>query len=233
MKKPKKIFIPSTRWALAAGEARQKHLRFVLTWWRGQTKKLKFPRFRQVLSEGVSMKKTKINFYSFDGPCISLEKRAKTNRRFCPYLVREAFAKASGRLPEGERETSLRKELSTVIDEVSVGDKREPASGHARARVGKSVSGALKGQESAARRKKNKISSSDGGLTLDPEIRHTPDFLILLSGGGIPGKKGVRGKKNKISSFDGRRVSLRENGHPPRFLSFLSGGTRCQKEANR
>src|SRR5574344_761245 len=136
MKKPKKIFIPSTRWALAAGEARQKHLRFVLTWWRGQTKKLKFPRFRQVLSEGVSMKKTKINFYSFDGPCISLEKRAKTNRRFCPYLVREAFAEASGRLPEDERETSLRKELSTVIDEVSVGDKREPASRRAPACVG-------------------------------------------------------------------------------------------------
>jgi hypothetical protein len=87
------------------------------------------------------MKKTKINFYSFDGPCISLEKRAKTNRRFCPYLVREAFAKASGRPSEGERETSLRKELSTVIDEVSVGDRREPASRRAPACVGKSVSG--------------------------------------------------------------------------------------------
>jgi hypothetical protein len=82
------------------------------------------------------MKKTKINFYSFDGPCISLEKRAKTNRRFCPYLVREAFAKASDRPSEGERETSLRKELSTVIDEVSVGDRREPASGRAPACVG-------------------------------------------------------------------------------------------------
>ena len=64
-----------------------------------------------------------LNFYSFDGLRISLEKRAKTDRRFCPYLVREAFAEASDRHLEGERETSLRKELSTVIDEVSVGDR--------------------------------------------------------------------------------------------------------------
>jgi hypothetical protein len=198
MKKRKKIFIPSAGRAFVAGEARRKRPRFVLTWWGRQTKKLKFCRSRQVLGEGVSMKKTKINFYSFDGPCISLEKRAKTNRRFCPYLVREAFAEASGRLPEGERETSLRKELSTVIDEVSVGDRREPASGHAHACVGKSVSGALKGQESAPRRKKIKISSLDGGPTLDPEIRHTPDFLILLSGGGIPGKNRLGKKKRKF-----------------------------------
>ena len=198
MKKPKKIFIPSTRWAFVAGEARQKHLRFVLTWWRVQTKKLKFPRFRQVLSEGGLYEKTKINFYSFDGPCISLEKRAKTNRRFCPYLVRETFAETSNRPSEDERETSLRKELSTVIDEVSVGDRREPASGHAHACVEKSVSGAFLAQESDLRRKKNKISSSDGGLTSSPEIRHTPDFLILLSGGGIPGKTASGEKKRKF-----------------------------------
>jgi hypothetical protein len=275
MKKRKKIFIPSTGRALVAGEARRKRPRFVLTWRGRQTKKLKFRRSRQVLGKGAFMKKTKINFYSFDGLSISLEKRAKTNRRFCPYLVREAFAKASGRLPEGERETSLRKELSTVIDEVSVGDRREPASRRAPACVGIPSPSCRKttknnffflreGEEGpwlswssrenepcflapscrlgseggsepgkALGRKKNKISSSDGGPTSDPGIRHTPDFLILLSGGGIPGKKGVRGKKNKISSFDGRRVSLRENGHPPRFLSFLSGRTRCQKEAKK
>jgi hypothetical protein len=233
MKKPKKIFIPSTRWAFVGGEARQKHLRFVLTWWRVQTKKLKFPRFRQVLSEGGLYEKTKINFYSFDGPCISLEKRAKTNRRFCPYLVREAFAETSNRPSEDERETSLRKELSTVIDGVSVGDKREPASRRAPACVEKSVSGAFWTQESDLLRKKNKISSLDGGPTLDPEIRHTPDFLILLSGGGIPGKRGVRGKKKKISFFGGRSVSSLRIRHPCDFLSFLSGRTRCQKEANR
>ena len=152
------------------------------------------------------MKKTKINFYSSDGFFISLEKRAKTNRRFCPYLVGEASAKASGRPSEGERETSLRKELSTVIDEVSVGDRREPASGRAHACVEKSVSGAFEAQESDLRRKKNKISSSDGGPTLDLEIRHTPDFLILLSGGGIPGKNRFRGEKTKISSPDAGRV---------------------------
>jgi hypothetical protein len=166
------------------------------------------------------MKKTKINFYSFDGLRISLEKRAKTNRRFCPYLVR----KASGRPLEGERETSLRKELSTVIDEVSVGDRREPASRHAHACVEKSVSGAFEAQESDPRRKKNKISSLDGGPTSDPEIRHTPDFLILLSGGGIPGKRGVRGKKKKISFFGGRPVPLLRIRHPCGFLSFSSGG---------
>jgi hypothetical protein len=179
------------------------------------------------------MKKTKINIYSFDGPCISLEKMAKTNRRFCPYLVGESFAKVSDRPSGGERETSLRKELSTVIDEVSVGDKRQPASGHARACVGKSVSGALKGQESAARRKKIKISSFDGGPTLDLEIRHIPDFLILLSGGGIPGKNRFRGEKTKISSSDAGRVSGRSDAPKARLPVLPLWGTRCQKEAKR
>jgi hypothetical protein len=146
--------------------------------------------------------------------------------------VREAFSEASDRPSEGERETSLRKELSTVIDEVSVGDRRESASGHAHACVGKSVSGSLKGQESAPRRKKIKISSLDGGPTSDPEIRHTPGFLILLSGGGIPGKRGVRGKKKKISFSDRGPVSSLRIRHPCDSLSFLSGRTRCQKEAN-
>jgi hypothetical protein len=175
------------------------------------------------------MKKTKINFYSFDGTCVSIENRAKTNRRFCPYLVREAFAEASVRLSEGERETSLRKELSTVIDEVSVGDRRIPASRRALACVGKSVSGALKGQESAPRRKKIKISSSDGGPTLDPKIRHTPDFLILLSGGGIQAKRGLRGKKKKISSSDRGPVSSLKIRHPCDFLSFPSEGKNPRK----
>lgn len=62
MKKQKKIFIPSAGRALVAGEARQKHLRFVLTWWRAQTKKLKFPRFRQVLSEGGLYEKNQNKF---------------------------------------------------------------------------------------------------------------------------------------------------------------------------
>jgi hypothetical protein len=52
MKKPKKIFIPSSRWAFVAGEARRKRPRFVLIWWGRQTKKLKFCRSRQVLSGG-------------------------------------------------------------------------------------------------------------------------------------------------------------------------------------
>jgi hypothetical protein len=153
------------------------------------------------------MKKTKINFYSSDDACLSFRKRAKTDGRFCPYLVR----KASGRPPEGERETSLRKELSTVIDEVSVGDRREPASGHAHACVEKSVSGALKGQESDPRRKKNKISSLDGGPTSDPEIRHTPDFLILLSGGGIRGKRASEGRKIKFLPSVASRFPLSES----------------------
>jgi hypothetical protein len=55
---------------------------------------------------GVSMKKTKINFYSFDDACLSFRKRAKTDGRFCPYLVREAFAKAS---PSGRREGDIPK----------------------------------------------------------------------------------------------------------------------------
>jgi hypothetical protein len=267
MKKRKKIFIPSKKRTFAAGEARRKRRRFVLTWWGRQTKKLKFCRSRQVLGEGAFMKKTKINFYSLDDACLSFRKRAKTDGRFCPYLVGEAFAKASDRSSGGERETSLRKELSTVIDEVSVGDRREPASQRAPACVGipspscrkttKNIFCFLRESEEgpwlswsarenepcflapscrlgsegrsepgkALGRKKNKISSSDGGPTLDPEIRHTPDFLILLSGGGIPGKRGVRGKKNKISFFGGRSVSSLRILHPCDFLSFLSGGT--------
>jgi hypothetical protein len=137
---------------------------------------------------------------------------------------KEAFAKASGRPLEGERETSLRKELSTVIDEVSVGDRREPASGHAHACVEKSVSGAFLAQESDLRRKKNKISSSDGGLTSSPEIRHTPDFLILPSGGGIPGKTASGEKKRKFlppmpGGFPGEAMRRK-----PDYLSFPCGG---------
>lgn len=120
-----------------------------------------------------------------------------------------------------------------MIDEVSVGDRREPASGHARTCVGKSVSGALKGQESAARRKKIKISSSDGGPTSDPEIRHTPDFLILLSGGGIRAKRGLRGKKNKISSFGGTGISSLKKSHPSRNLILLGGWRKPGKSVRR
>ena len=179
------------------------------------------------------MKKTKINFYSSDDACLSFRKRAKTDGRFCPYLVGEASAKASGRPSEGERETSLRKELSTVIDEVSVGDRREPASRRAPACVEKSVSGAFEAQESGLRRKKNKISSLDGGPTLDLEIRHTPDFLILLSGGGIPGKNRFRGEKTKISSPDAGRVPGRSDAPKARLPVLPLWGTRCQKEAKR
>jgi hypothetical protein len=90
--------------------------------------------------------------------------------------------------------------------------------------VEKSVSGAFEAQESDPRRKKNKISSLDGGPTLDPEIRHTPDFLILLSGGGIPGKNRFRGEKTKISSpmpggFPGEAMRRK-----PDYLSFPCGG---------
>ena len=170
------------------------------------------------------MKKTKINFYSSDGFFISLEKRAKTNRRFCPYLVGEASAKASGRPSGGEGETSLRKELSTVIDEVSVGDRREPASRRAHACVEKSVSGAFEAQESDLRRKKNKISSSDGGPTLDPEIRHTPGFLILLSGGGIREKRASEGRKIKFLSSVAGRFLLSESFTHAIFCPSLVGG---------
>jgi hypothetical protein len=74
------------------------------------------------------------------------------------------------------------------------------------------------------------------GRLWDPEIRHTPDFLILLSGGGIPGKTArPRERKTKISSPGGRAVSSR--GKPcaasPIICPSLSGGTRCQKEAKR
>jgi hypothetical protein len=262
MKKPKKIFIPSAGRTLVAGEARQKRPRFVLTWWGRQTKKLKFCRSRQVLGEGAFMKKTKINFYSFDGPCISLEKRAKTNRRFCPYLVREAFAKASDRPSEGERETSLRKELSTVIDEVSVGDRREPASGRAPACVGipspscrkmtKIIFCFLRESEEgpwlswsarenepcflapscrlgsegesepgkALGRKKNKISSFDGEPTLDSKIRHTPDFLILLSGGRNSGKAG-RPREEKENFFLRWPAGFLSQNPSPMRLSVL------------
>jgi hypothetical protein len=180
------------------------------------------------------MKKTKINFYSSDDACLSFRKRAKTDGRFCPYLVGEASAKASGRPSEGERETSLRKELSTVIDEVSVGDRRILASRRAPACVGVP-------SPSCRKTTKNNfcfLRESEEGPWLSGDARENepcfsaPSCRLGSEGGSEPGKALGR-KKNKISSFDGRRVSLRENGHPPRFLSFLSGRTRCQKEAKR
>jgi hypothetical protein len=162
-----------------------------------------------------------------------------------------------------------------VIDEVSVADRREPASGRAPACVDipspscrkttKNIFCFLRESEEwprlpgAAResepcfsapsrrlgsegrsepgkafgRKKNKISSSDGGPTLDPEIRHTPDFLILLSGGGIPGKNRFRGEKTKISSPDAGRVSGGSDAPKARLSVLPLWGTRCQKEAKR